>query len=123
MQSSEADRDNIRVVDSLYIRIDNVDAQLWQSSSIRVQVANIASLNWKERVEDTTNSTDFILKDLDELKYVFRSDISKPKDSDQRCGQNKGIVEVVNERERRQSSACKPYAIWEKKRVRVIWEG
>lgn len=62
-------------------------------------MANIASLNWKERVEDTTNSTDFILKDLDELKYVFRSDISKPKDLDQRCVQDKCIVEGVNERE------------------------
>lgn len=52
-------------------------------------MANIASLNCKEREEDTTNSIDFNLKDLDELKYVFRSDISKPKDSDQRCGQRK----------------------------------
>lgn len=76
----------------------------------------------KERVEETANSINYIVKDLGELKDDLRNDVGKSKDLIQRREQKRGILKRVKEE---RDDGYQPVGCTrrEGKRARVTWEG
>lgn len=73
-------------------------------------------------MEETANSINNIVKDLDELKNDLRNDVDKPKDLIQRREQERGILKRAKE-ERDVGYQPVGGKRREEKRARVTWEG
>ena len=76
----------------------------------------------EERVEETANSINHVVKRLEELKDELRNDVSKTKDLTPEYRQGKGILKRVKE-ERDDGHQFVDCTRREKKRARVTWEG
>jgi archaellum component FlaC len=93
--------------------IERVLLSLTQVHSNLIQV--------KERVEETTNSINHAVKNLEELKDELSNDVNTTKDLTPRCRQERGILKRVRE-EIDDEYQRVSYTRREKKKARVTWE-